>query len=464
MKLLQSHCKPLLALITIILTFFLLCDCSNPQTKSSGLLSEQKQALLGGFEVYRYSLENGLRLLIVEDPSSPTFAYQTWFHVGSKNEKENYTGLAHLFEHLMFKETKNLKQGEFDKLLEEAGAQGENAFTSKDYTAYIQELPEEQLELIARLEAERMVNLEINPRAFETERDVVQNERRFRNENNPDGAMNQELFSLSFLKHPYRWPVIGYEEDLKRMTHLEALKFYKEHYSPNHATIIVTGHVQQEKVLKIIKKYYESIPSQPIHGINTAEHETEPKQTAARFRQLKLNTEVEKLFIGYVVPGIAHSDYPALTVLQTLLASGKSSRLHQALVEKGITTDIAAGLSDGEDYSLFAIETNLQKNRKTSEAEKIILYQLKKLLKDLVSEQELQKAKNKLLFEFYAGLQTNYEKAYFLGHYETIAGCFEKGIKLYENIKTLQPQSIQGIIKKYFSEKSRNVIQGVRKK
>jgi zinc protease len=196
---------------------------------------------IGGFEVHRYVLDNGLKLMIVEDHSSPTFAYHTWFRVGSRDEKVKYTGLAHLFEHMMFKGTTVHPPGEFDRLLERAGAEGENAFTSHDYTAYVQEMPKSELDLIVRLEADRMVNLVVDEKSFKTETEVVQNERRFRTENSPDGTLTQILFETAFTKHSYHWPVIGYQEDLERMSAQDAFSFYKTFYNPNNAVVVVVG-------------------------------------------------------------------------------------------------------------------------------------------------------------------------------------------------------------------------------
>jgi zinc protease len=230
-----------------------------------------------------------------------------------------------------------MKDGEFDRILEAAGAEGQNAFTSRDYTAYIQELPKDKLELMARLESDRMVNLLVNDKAFKTETEVVQNERRFRNENSPDGTMFQELFELAFTKHPYHWPVIGYQTDLDRMSGKDAVEFYKSFYSPNHATIVVVGDVTPAEVMKVVEKHYGNLPAQqaPVRTL-----EEEPAQTSARHKILKLNMKTEKIIMGYHIPSIQSQDMPAIELLQALLGGGKSSRLHKALVDKGIATAV----------------------------------------------------------------------------------------------------------------------------
>ncbi len=415
---------------------------------------------VGDLKVHRYRYPNGLKLLVVEDPSSPTFAYHTWFNVGSRDEVPGYTGLAHLFEHMMFKGTKNVKDGEFDRLLESAGAEGMNAFTSRDYTAYVQELPKDKLEFIAKLEADRMVNLIVNEAGFKTETEVVQNERRFRNENNPDGTMYQEIFGLAFNTHPYRWPVIGYQEDLDRMTAADAEKFYKSYYSPNHATIVVVGDVDHGKVNDTVAKYYGDIPAQPQLARDIP---AEPEQTAPRRKTLKLNMQVEKLLMAYKTPAIGHEDIPALSVLAQVLAGGKSSRLHRALVETGLATAANTYEMDDQDPSLFLIAVSMQKSKKAAQAEAVVLREIQRLVQNEVPRKELERAINGINFQFYSDLGSNSAKARFIGSYATKSGDFELGLRIHEQIKKVTPAQVQQAAKKYLNPKSRSVLIGVPK-
>lgn len=440
--------------------------CSGRKVKESppGSAAEPPKSevipLAGSIKVNKFVLDNGLRLLVVEDHSSPTFAYHTWFRVGSRDEAPGRTGLAHLFEHMMFKETKNLKEGEFDRLLEQAGAQGENAFTSRDYTAYIEEMPKDKLALVAKLEADRMVNLTINDAAFKTEREVVQNERRFRNENNPDGLMNQELYNLSFTKHSYRWPVIGYQEDLDHMTSENALEFYRSYYSPNHATVVVVGDVEPGEVKSLIEQYYGDLsPSAEVPKAIPQE----PSQTHPRRKVLPLNIQVQKLIIAFRAPELESDDTPALEALQIILGGGKSSRLSRTLVNTGIASAVEAYNSGDKDPSLFVIELNLQKKQTAENAEAVVLKQLWQLAKAGVPPDELEKAKNKINFSFYENLESNYAKAQFLGHFEAVAGNFTAGVKLHDKINQLTPQDIQNVVKKYLLAEKRIVIVGVPK-
>jgi len=416
--------------------------------------------LVGSFQVHRFVLDNGLRLLVVEDHRSPTVAYQTWFRVGSRDEVPGRTGLAHLFEHMMFKGTKTVKDGEYFKTLEAAGAEGVNAFTSEDFTAYVQEVPREKVDLVARLESDRMVNLVVDENSFKTEREVVQNERRMRTENNPDGTLMQDLHDIAFTRHSYHWPVIGYSKDLEAMTAQDAVDFYKSYYSPNHATIVMVGDITPELALETIKNHYGSLPGQPspAHEITA-----EPEQKAPRRKTDKLSIQVEKLLMGYHIPAFLNEDMPALELLQAILVGGKSSRLHRALVETGVANSVGGGVDEHKDPEFFLIDAALQKGKHAAQAESIVLKELSRLTQELVSDQELERAKNRTEFGFYEQFDGNMEKANFLGEFEAIAGDFQAGVSIYKKIPLVTALDIQAVIKRYFDPKNRDVVTGVRK-
>lgn len=454
--------KPFLK-FTVALACFGLASCAGkpvaPESRGEAA-PKDLTPLVGTIQVARFVLDNGLKLLVVEDHSSPTFAYQTWFKVGSRDENPGYTGLAHLFEHMMFKQTKNLADGEFDRILEQAGAEGENAFTNRDYTAYVQEMPRSQLELIARLEADRMVNLIVDEKAFKTETEVVQNERRYRNENSPDGIMYQELFEQAFTKHPYHWPVIGYQADLDRMSAKEAVEFYRSYYAPNHATVIIAGDVTPAEALATVRKHYGALASQPapVRVI-----ETEPQQASARHKLLRLNMKTEKLMMGYRIPAITHEDIPAIGLIQSLLSGGKSSRLYRALVVTGIATSCEAYGLDDKDPTLFLIGCDMQKGKKAAQAEKAILRELARLTQERAGEKEIERAKNIINFDFYGALDNNSSRARILGTYEAIAGGFEKGLEIQKKTLATTAPEIMAVAKRYFQPTNRTVITGVPK-
>ena len=430
--------------------------------------SHQTVPLVGALQVQRYVLDNGLRLLVIEDHSSPTFAYQTWYRVGSRDEVPGRTGLAHLFEHLMFKGTKTHKDGDFEKILDSSGAEGNNAYTTHDYTVYVQELPStkapetggDKLDLIAGVEADRMINLIVDEKIFRTELEVVQNERRMRNENSPDGLMYQELFSEAFTVHPYHWPVIGYQKDLEAMTAEDARQFYHAYYSPNHATVIITGDVKAEDAFKIVKKHYADIAPQdaPAHAVPP-----EPAQTAPRRKELPLQVQVERLLIGFHIPESISPEVPALDMIQGLLTGGNSSRLHRALVDTGIATDVSSDDLEDKDPTLFVFGVSLQKGKHAAQAEAVIARELKRLMNEDASEAELTRVRNRISFGFYSGFDTNSERARYVGLFETIDNDFELGIDQYKKVLAVTPAQIRAAAAKYLVPNNRTVITGVPK-
>lgn len=434
---------------------------------SSGKTRPERETLpfAGRFETHRYVLANGLKVLVIEDHASPTFSYQTCYRVGSMNEDKKYTGLAHLFEHMMFKQTKNLADGEFDRQIDQAGGENMNAFTSRDNTVYLVELPKDKLDLIARLESDRMVNLVVNEDAFRTEREVVHNERKFRYDNNPDGMIYEAIFELAYTKHPYGWPVAGYPEDLNRMKAADAEAFYRKHYRPEHATIAVVGDVDPSEVIRTITKYYGGFGkpgSQPV-PIRVPK---EPEQTAARQKIMPLNIPAEKLMMAYHVPGVADADVPVIEVIQGMLTQSKSSRLNQALIDTGIATEVSSGAFQYRDPSLFVVAASMQKGKKAALAEEIVLRELRKLGSSAITpafEAELERARNVMSFGFYQSIESNMGKASFIASNECVSGDFRVGLRVQEGIQKVTALDVQRVIKKYFRENNRSVVMGVLK-
>jgi zinc protease len=418
----------------------------------------EKVPFIGKSKAHRFTLPNGLKLIVVPTGTAEVFSYQTWYNVGSRDEAPGLSGIAHFFEHMMFKGTKRLKPGEFDRLMESNGARDLNAFTSTDYTAYVQSLPVEKLDLVAKLESERMTTLALAKKEFESEREVVHNERKQRTENSPEGLMFEELQKLAFQKHPYGRPVIGFAEDLDRMTMDDCKKFYKEYYAPNNAIIAVAGGVKPEKVFQIIKKHYGKIPASKIERI---EIPTEPEQTAPRKKELKLSLQVEKAYVGYRVPSITHDDHIPLGVLATIMSTGRSSRLYQAMVDKGYTLDVGAGAGSSKDDNLFYVTFSVQAGKHADEAIQVLDGEINKLVNELVTEEELERAKTKLRVETFVGLDTNSAKAHFVGQFEAVLGDFEIAVKSMNQVNDVTREEVRNMARKYLREESRTMVIGL---
>jgi zinc protease len=417
--------------------------------------------LTANFSAKRAVLSNGLKIIIVKDSSSPTFAYQTWFNVGSRNEVIGKTGLAHLFEHLMFKGTTNHADGQFDSMLERAGAEDENAFTTNDHTVYVQELPKEQLDLIVGLESDRMVHLIVDDNSFKTEREVVQNERRFRKENSPEGTIYQTLFETAFTESPYHWPVIGYEQDLTLMGAQDARNFYERYYSPNRATIVIVGDVDEDEVYSKIKKAYGSIPNKPNDDAPVA---VDTEQTAQRRKKLQLNVEVEKLWMAYKIPAASAADAPVLDAIQGILAEGNNCRLNRALVDSGIAGSASAGSLGLKDPGLFLVEADLQKGKTALLAESVITRELERLKNTPVSSDELKRALNVMRFRFFERLATTKGKANYIGQAELQLGSLEAGLAQEQQLAQVTPEQVMQVANKYFDTSKLTVIVAVPKK
>jgi zinc protease len=254
----------------------------------------------------RYRLENGLTVLVLVDRSAPVVSYFTWFFVGSRHEKPGKTGIAHLFEHLMFNETSNLKAGDFDKKLEENGAET-NAATWVDWTYYYESIPNDRLQLVIKLESDRMAHLVLREPQVKSEIEVVANERRFRVDDDVEGAASELLYKTAFTAHPYHWPTIGWMPDIQGFSPEDCEAFYKTYYAPNNAVVVVVGDVREPRLLEQIRAAYGGLPSSTIPADDA---EPEPPQLEERTVTVHKPTATEKLFVGYRGPALGTPTTP----------------------------------------------------------------------------------------------------------------------------------------------------------
>ncbi|MGE3261580.1 MAG: M16 family metallopeptidase [Bacteriovoracia bacterium] len=416
-----------------------------------------KQKFIGQSQLERFDFENGLRLIVLENKLAPVFSYQTWFNVGSRDEEKGKSGLAHLFEHMMFKGTRSRPQGVFDRAMESAGARDLNAFTSTDYTAYVASLPISSLELVAELESDRMTSLNLTKEQFESEREVVHNERKQVMENNPEGKMYEELQRLAFTRHPYGRPVIGFAQDLDSMTVEDCNDFYRGFYAPDHAVICVAGGVKPERVAAVVNKYYGKIPAS---GRKEPAVAPEPMPTQENVSVLTLPVQVEKCYIGYRVPDARHADQVPLSILSMVLSTGRSSRLYQALVDTGICIDAGTSVGGSKDSSLFYFSFTCQKGKRAEAAIEVIDRELALLLEKGITAEELERVKNKLRTEIHAGLATNSAVARFVGQNEIVLGNVEAAIDEIEKIQRVEVPEVREMARKYLRKETRTVVIG----
>src|SRR5438309_8216136 len=285
-------------------------------------------AAQSGERVLAATLENGLRVLLQEDHRSPIVSFQMWYRVGSRNEARGATGIAHFLEHLMFKGTPTYGQGQFARLVEQNGGQ-DNAFTSQDVTSYYVNIAADRIDLVIDLESDRMHNLKLDAKDIASEREVVIEERRTRTEDDPGGFLGEEVGSIAFRSHPYGAPIIGFMEDIKRITPEEIRAFYKTYYVPNNAIVVAVGDFKAPETLEKVRRRFGRIPRGRVPPPVVA---VEPSQNGERRVAVKKQAELPIVYLAWHVPSQRSNDAPALEVLSTILAGGRASRLYRDLV------------------------------------------------------------------------------------------------------------------------------------
>jgi zinc protease len=400
------------------------------------------------------TLDNGLRVLLLEDHRSPIVSFQVWYRVGSRNEERGRTGIAHFLEHMLFKGTPKYGRGQFARLVEQNGGQ-DNAFTSQDVTSYYVNIAADKLDLVVDLESDRMVNALLDPKEIASEREVVIEERRTRTEDDPNGFLGEEVGALAFRAHPYGQPIIGWMEDIKRITPEEIRAFYKTYYQPNNAIVVAVGAFEAPALMEKIKTQFGRIPRAPAPPAVTA---AEPVQNGARRLLLQKEAQLPIVYLAYPVPNQTSADAPALEILSTILSSGRSSRLYRSLIY-----DRQLALDAGGDYSWFSFDPNLfwfwataMPGQTTETLEKELLAEMDKLGKEPVSDLELQRARNQIEAAFVFQDDSVHRRASMLARFETIGGHGLKD-KYLERIRAVTAADVQRVARAYFIEQHKNV-------
>lgn len=396
-------------------------------------------------------LDNGAKVIVLEVPSSEVVSVQVWYHVGSKNEEIGQRGLAHMFEHLMFKGTRRIGPEEHARRINEVGGTV-NAFTTEDVTAYHQTLPKEKLELAIKLEADRMHNLLLTEATLDSERQVVLEEKRLRVDNNPVGAMIQALWANAFQKHHYQWTAIGTEEDLNGATLDDLKAFYEKWYIPNNATIVITGGVKTDEAMALVTEHFGKIPKGAEPDRSVPE---EPKQSKRRDIEVKRSAQLPVMLGGYKMPSVSDPDMPALEILGQILSAGDSSRMQQELVEKKKLAVGAGGFTwKKEDPSLFAIYAFYLPNVDSAALEKALEGEIDRVKKGGVTKHELQKAKNQLSAGYIFDLETADGLANAIGNAEVVEGDVQRFVDGTKRYEAVTAEDVQRVAKKYLNETS----------
>jgi zinc protease len=409
----------------------------------------------GALRVRMHQLDNGLQVIILRDPAAPVFSYQTWFAVGSRHEKEGTTGIAHLFEHLMFNQTESLAPGEFDRKLEAAGGET-NAATWVDWTYYRENLPKAELELAIRLESDRMAHLVLGNEQVESEREVVANERRYRVEDDVEGFLSEELYKLAFTVHPYHWPTIGWMKDIQAISIDDCRAFYRTYYAPNNATLVIVGDIDEAHTLALVEKHYGHLSPQPIPADIVP---PEPPQTEERRASWEKPVTADKLRIGYKSPSLIDDDYLSLEMISEILFGGNSSRLYKKLVaETEIASSVHASLAPFRDPGLYEISVAMQRGHRAHEAERLIDEEIVALREQPLYDCELETARTRLQTRFWRELRPQAGKAEALGHYHTTAGDYRRLFAVADTLERISAEDVARAARRYLDPRSRTVI------
>ena len=408
-----------------------------------------------GVTARRYRLDNGLGLIAAVDRRAPIVALQTWYRVGSRHERQGATGMAHLFEHLMFGQTESLPPGEFDRLVERTGGES-NAATWVDWTYYRLSLPARDLPLGIKLEAERMQHLVLEPAPVEAERDVVTNERRERVEDDVDGWLDEQLMAQAFTVHPYRWPTIGWMEDIRALSLPDIRAFYRTWYAPNNATIVCVGDFEERALLDLIATHYGAIPPATLPEVPRV---VEPPQTRERIVRAPKPIATDRLLVGYKAPGQDHVDWPALEIVSTMLAGCPSARLYRRLViDAEAASSVDAQLTPFRDPSLLRLAVTAARGHTADEILGIVDEELAAMVAQPPSRAEVEKAKALAETDFWSGLVDVDGKAEALGHYETALGDFRKLPAIAERLAAVSADDVARVLRGYLASSRRTVV------
>lgn len=408
-------------------------------------------------EFTEYDLPNGLHVILHKDNTTPIVAVSVLYHVGSKNEDPNRTGFAHFFEHLLFEGSENIKRGEFDKYLQNAGATN-NANTSNDRTFYYEVLPSNQLELGLWMESERMLHAKIEPIGVETQREVVKEEKRQRIDNQPYGSILTEVLKRAYTVHPYQWAPIGSLDHLNAASLEEFIAFYKTFYVPENATLSIAGDIDIEQTKAMVSKYFKDIPkgTKPVPRPTVVE----PPQKAEVRDVVFDNIQLPAVIQAYHIPAQGTPDSYALDMLSTLLSGGQSSRMYKALVdEQKKAFTVQAFPFSLEDPGLYLTFGLVNMGVSPEDLEKAMDAEIEKVQKELISEKEFQKIRNQVESNFVQQNASAVGIAEQLANYHVYykdANLINTEIDRYMKVTR---EDLQRVAKQYLTKENRVVLQ-----
>jgi zinc protease len=407
-----------------------------------------------GDKVYETTLANGLKVILLENHKAPVVTVQVWYRVGSRNEAWGMTGLSHLLEHMMFKGSKQFTAEQFVRIIEENGGNN-NAFTSHDYTAYFVNMSADRVAIPLELEADRMRNAIFDEKEFLTEKKVVIEERRLRTVDNPQSYLQEQIVATAYQVHPYHWPIIGWMEDLERVTLADAKEYYNRYYTPANAFLVVVGDFSRKELLPKIEKAFGQLSP----GIASSQDVgREPAQTGERRLVVKREGFVPALIMGYHVPNLRNPDSYVLEIIEAILSYGKSSRFYERLIrEKQVALRADADYSlTSRDPGLFSISAEALPGKDLASLEKAIDEEIVRLQTEPIPLDELNKVKNQLQAGFIYGLDSVFYQAMVLARYE-IAATWKSVDDYLPFVLRVTPDDVMRVARQYLIPENRTV-------
>ncbi len=418
----------------------------------------QTQAVKPAAQAHTYTLANGMTLWVKPDRRAPTAVHMVWVRVGSMDEVDGTSGVAHVLEHMLFKGTPTLAAGEFSRRVAALGGR-ENAFTSKDYTGYFQQIPAQQLEAVMRLESDRFANNQWPDAEFAKELEVVKEERRMRTEDNPRALLHEMLAATSLTASPYRRPIVGWMSDLEAMTAQDARDFYRRWYVPANAVVVVAGDVDPLQVKALAEKYYGAIPARAVPD---RKPQQEPAQQGLRRFEFKAPAEQAYVALAFKVPRITgvqpspeHDDALALTVLSAVLDGYSGARLERALTQGDQRLADSVGASNGlmgRGPQFFYLEGVPAKGQTTEALEAALRAQVHKVATEGVTESELQRVKTQWVASEIYKLDSVFNQARELGVAWALGLPPDHGTQLMAKLRQVTAAQVQAVAQKYFGD------------
>ena len=418
------------------------------------------------FEVFanphEYMLANGLKIVVKEDHRSPVVISQIWYKAGSIDELNGTTGVAHVLEHMMFKGTKNISSGEFSKKIAAVGGR-DNAFTSRDYTGYFQQLHKSKLALAMKLEADRMRNLILTEEEFAKEIKVVMEERRLRTDDQPHALVYEKMMSVAYQSHPYRRPIIGWMNDLENMSVGDAQEWYDRWYAPNNAVLVLVGDVDPKEVYSLAQKYYGEIKSRPIASLALRKPQTEVTQAGIKRLQIKAPAQMPYLVMGYHAPVLhdASADWEpyALQMLVGVLDGNGSARLNKELVRnQQIASSINADYdSTGRGPGMFFLSGTPSEGRSAAELESALRIEIERLIDAGVTEKELRRVRAQVVSGHVFQLDSMFYQAMQIGQLESVGLSYRDLDTIIKKLQAVTAEQVREVAIKYLIDDSLTV-------